>query len=162
MNISQIQSESLDYSQLYFNLENGDIYLKTKYFYKQSDYTEFIKHIIQVTNNSVKIKKKLYNQDTFNIFIDMKETKLKNFDQDFLKQLIKFLEDSYPDTVDKMYFRNVPIMFKSAWILMRQFIGKETRSKIIFEKAVKQSKLSNSHEDVKIIQLTEDNLDDLF
>ena len=28
----------------------------------------------------------------------MKDTKLKNFDDDFLKQLIKFLEDSYPDS----------------------------------------------------------------
>ena len=152
----------LDYSNLYFNLENGDIFLKTKYFFKQTDYTEFIKHIIQVTNNSVKIKKSVFNENTFNIFIDMKETKLKNFDQDFLKQLIKFLEDSYPDTVNKMYFRNVPIMFKSAWILMRPFIGKDTRKKIIFEKAVKQIKTANSLSDIKIIQITEDNLDELF
>ena len=43
----------------------------------------------------------------------MKETKLKNFDQDFLKQLIKFLEDTYPDTVEKMYFRNVPIILET-------------------------------------------------
>ena len=157
-----MESNFLDYNNLYFNLENGDIFLKTKYFFKQTDYTEFIKHIIQVTNNSVKIKKSVFNENTFNIFIDMKETKLKNFDQDFLKQLIKFLEDSYPDTVNKMYFRNVPIMFKSAWILMRPFIGKDTRKKIIFEKAVKQIKTANSLSDIKIIQITEDNLDELF
>lgn len=157
-----MESNFLDYSNLYYNLENGDIFLKTKYFFKQTDYTEFIKHIIQVTNNSVKIKKSIFNENTFNIFIDMKETKLKNFDQDFLKQLIKFLEDSYPDTVNKMYFRNVPIMFKSAWILMRPFIGKDTRKKIIFEKAVKQIKTANSLSDIKIIQITEDNLDELF
>ena len=59
----------------------------------------------------------------------MKETKLKNFDQDFLKQLIKFLEDTYPDTVEKMYFRNVPIMFKSAWVLIRPFILKRYTEK---------------------------------
>lgn len=161
MNTNQVESNILDYSKLYFNLENGDVCLRTKYFYKQSDYTEFIKHIIQVTNNSVKIKKSVFNQNTFNIYIDMKETKLKNFDQDFLKQLIKFLEDTYPDTVEKMYFRHVPIMFKSAWVLIRPFICRDTRKKIIFEKAVKQ-KLTNSYEDVKIIQITEDNLDDLF
>lgn len=161
MNVNQLESNMLDYNNLYFNLENGDVCLTTKYFYKQSDYTEFIKHIIQVTNNSVKIKKAVFNQDTFNIYIDMKETKLKNFDQDFLKQLIKFLEDTYPDTVDRMYFRNVPIMFKSAWVLIRPFIGRDTRKKIIFEKAVKQKAL-NSQNDVKIIQITEDNLDELF
>ena len=32
---------------------------KTNYFIKQNDYTEFIKHIIQVTNNLVQIKAKI-------------------------------------------------------------------------------------------------------
>ena len=60
-----------------------------------------------------------------------------------------------------MYFRNVPIMFKSAWVLIRPFICRDTRKKIIFEKTIKQ-KLTNSYDDVKIIQITEDNLDELF
>lgn len=162
MNSSQIEINHLDYSNLYFSLQNGDIFLKTKYFIKQNDYTEFIKHIIQVTNNSVKIKK-LQNENTFNIYIDMKDTKLKNFDQEFLKQLIKFLEDSYPDTVNKMYFRNVSVMFKSVWLVMRPFISKDTRKKIVFEKTIKQDKLnSQSYNDVKVIEITEENLDDLF
>ena len=49
MNIIQEEINKTDYSNMYYNVENGDIYLHTKYFLKQNNYTELIKHIIQVT-----------------------------------------------------------------------------------------------------------------
>ena len=163
MNSSQEESCQMDFSNLYYNIENGDIFLKTKYFYKQSDYTEFIKHIIIVTNKSVKIKESLFQEKTFNIYIDLKDTKLKNFDQEFLKQLIKFLDENYPDRVNKMYFRNPSIMFKGVWLVIRPFINRDTRQKIIFEKKIKVNKSLNLHnENIKIIEITEENIDDLF
>lgn len=167
MNINSVESCQMDYNSLYYNIENGDIFLKTKYFYKQTDYTEFIKHIIMVTNNSVNLKETHFHEKTFNIFIDLEDTKLKNFDRDFLKQLIKFLEDHYPDRVNKIYFKNASVMFKSIWTIIRPFIGRDTRKKIIFEKKIKVNKplnkpLNKYNEHVQIVQITEDNIDDLF
>ena len=162
MNIVQEETVHPNYSNMYYSVENGDIYLHTKYFLKQTNYTELIKHIIQVTNHSVKVKETSFNEKTFNIFIDIKDTKLKNFDQEFLKTLIKFLDENYPDRVNKMYFRNASVMFKSVWLIIRPFIGKDTRKKIIFEKKVKNYKTANVNNDIRIIEITEDNLDDLF
>ena len=167
MNSNQEESCQMDFNKLYYNIENGDIFLKTKYFYKQSDYTEFIKHIILVTNKSVILKETNFQETTFNIFIDLDDTKLKHFDRDFLKQLIKFLEDNYPDRVNRIYFKNASIMFKSIWVVIRPFISRDTRRKIIFEKKIKLNKslnkpLNKFNENVQIVQITEENIDDLF
>ena len=162
MNISQKETIQMNFNNLYYNTQCGDMYLITKYFIKQQDYTELIKHIIKITNNSVQIKENVYNEKTFNIYIDLKDTKLKNFDQDFLKQLIKFLDENYPDRVKKIYFQNASIMFKSVWLVIRSFIGKDTRKKIVFEKKIKELKSLNSYNNIKVIEITEDNLDDLF
>ena len=61
-----------------------------------------------------------------------------------------------------MFFRNASAMFKSIWLVIRPFIGKDIQKKIIFEKKIKGYKNDNENNNIRVIQVTEDNLDDLF
>ena len=77
-----------------------------------SDYTELLKHIINVNNNCLKYRKENGLQEKFNIIVDLDKSGMKNADFDFMKILIPFLEEGYPDTIIKMYFVNIPIYLK--------------------------------------------------
>ena len=122
----------MDYSSYYSETFNHDISIKARYFHKSKDYTELLKHIISVNNNCLKFRKENNMEPKFNIFVDLGSAGIKNADYDFMKILIPFLEEGYPNTIIKMYFLNIPFFFKTAYSLLRVFIGKETKEKIIF------------------------------
>ena len=54
-----------------------------------------------------------------------------------------------------MYFKNTPFIFKTAYSIIRNFIHKETRSKIIFVKKNKKIRTMN-------IEFSEDKMEELF
>ena len=68
-----------------------------------------------------------------------------------------------------MYFENTPFIFKTAYSIIRNFIHKETRRKIIF---VKKSKNSDVNKDIDTenckcndkenVEYSEDKMDELF
>ena len=88
------------------------------------------------------IGKKNNMEQKFNIFVDLKKAGMKNADFSFMKILIPFLEEGYPNTIIKMYFLNIPLIFKTAYSFLRVFIGKETKEKIIFVDSKKNNELS--------------------
>ena len=119
------------------------------YFIKLDDYTELIKHIIICVNNILENKKQSNIQQTLNVYIDLKDTKTKNIDYEFIKTLIQFLSAHYEDNLDKMYFRNAKIMFKTIYKVIRPFIPKSTRKKIYFEKQ------TNNNNNIQIEHISE-------
>ena len=140
---------NLDINKLITINQNLDLVIETLYFIKLDDYTELIKHIIICVNNILETKKKSNIQQTLNVYIDLKDTKTKNIDYEFIKTLIQFLSAHYEDNLDKMYFRNAKIMFKTIYKVIRPFIPKSTRKKIYFEKQ------TNNNNNIQIEHISE-------
>ena len=132
----------MDYSLYYSETLSHDISIKAQNFVKMKDYTELLKHIINVNNICLKYRKENGMQEKFNIIVDLENSGVKNADYDFMKILIPFLEEGYPNTIIKMYFVNIPFIFKTAYSFLRVFIGKETKDKIVFVDRKKNNELS--------------------
>ena len=140
----------MDYSLYYSETSSHDISIKAKHFLKLKDYTELLKHIININNKCLKYRRENSMQEKFNIIVDLDNAGIKNADYDFMKILIPFLEEGYPNTIIKMYFVNIPFFFKTAYTFLRVFIGKETKEKIVFVDKNKNN------------ELTEDMFEELF
>lgn len=140
---------NIDINKLITINQNLDLVIETLYFIKLDDYTELIKHIIICVNNILENKKQSNIQQTLNVYIDLKDTKTKNIDYEFIKTLIQFLSAHYEDNLDKMYFRNAKIMFKTIYKVIRPFIPKSTRKKIYFEKQ------TNNNNNIQIEHISE-------
>ena len=141
----------MDYSLYYSETSTHDISIKARNFVKMKDYTELLKHIISINNACLKYRRDNGLLEKFNIIVDLENSGMKNADFDFMKILIPFLEEGYPNTIVKMYFVNIPFIFKTAYTFLRVFIGKETKDKIVF---VDKKKNNN--------ELSEDMFEELF
>tara|TARA_B100001057_G_scaffold480325_1_gene553053 strand:- start:94 stop:552 length:459 start_codon:yes stop_codon:yes gene_type:complete len=150
--------ETINLKEFYLT-DNENIRISAQLFRKLEDYTDLLTHIIEVNNRCL-----LYRQNNnlpmfFCIYIDLKNVKLKNADYEFIKMLIPFLENAYPDNLEKMYFMNTPFIFKTAYSIIRAFIHKDTRKKITF---IKSKDLKNLNKEFLDEEVPEDKLDDLF
>tara|TARA_B110001469_G_C9644435_1_gene325130 strand:+ start:3335 stop:3817 length:483 start_codon:yes stop_codon:yes gene_type:complete len=108
--------------------------INIKYFKKCTDYTELIKYIM-----GYMAQYKVYG-DTTNLenFVDLKidfdGLKTNNIDTEFLKMLFPFLEDNYPNTINKILCVNVPTLIKMLIKIMKRFMAKDTQKKIVIIK----------------------------
>ena len=164
---------------------NNFIYIDTnlclsvniRFFKKQKNYEEFIKYIFNVIDNILLIRKQKLNLDTMNVYVDLKDYKLKEIDYDFIKLMIHVCEDKYPDNLNIINIKNANIMVKTIYSILRPFIHKDTRKKIFFIKKNKKNKnelnvkdkdqhiqlndeqlqLNDEHE-----QINEENINELF
>jgi len=171
---------------------NNFIYIDTnlclsvniRYFKKQKNYEKFIKHIFNVIDNILLIRKQKLNEDTMNVFVDLKDYKLKEIDYDFIKLMIHVCEEKYPDNLNIINIKNANIMIKTIYSILRPFIHKDTRKKIFFIKKNKKNKnecnLKANDEQLRVndkqlqindeqlqindehIQINEENIDELF
>ena len=112
---------------------NSDMLLiiNIKYFKKCNDYTELIKKIIAHTNKFKHYSDKNNMKEFVNININFTDVKVSSIDFEFLKMLFPFLDQNYPDLINKIQFLNVPQMFKIGYKVIRPFINKDTRKKIL-------------------------------
>ena len=141
-----------------------------RFFKKQKNYEEFIKYIFNVIDNILLIRKQKLNLDTMNVYVDLKDYKLKEIDYDFIKLMIHFCEDKYPDNLNIINIRNANIMVKTIYSILRPFIHKDTRKKIFFIKKNKKNKnecnVKANDEQLRLndehIQVNEENIDELF
>ena len=153
-------TDKMIFKDFYYIIAENNIFINAGLFRKMDDYTDLITHIITVNNDCLKLRKKFNQSYYFKIIVDLNNVKIKNADYEFLKMLIPFLENSYPDNLEKMYFHNTPFIFKTAYGIIRHFIHKETRQKIIF---VKKNKKNNLDTNPNIYaELSEDKFDELF
>ena len=54
----------------------------------------------------------------------------KDIDLDFIKIMIHYCQEKYPDNLDIIYVKNANIMIKSLYAIIRPFVDKDTRKKI--------------------------------
>ena len=140
--------DNRSFKDFYYLNNNLEICINAYIFRKLPDYTELIKHLIKVNNKCIEIKTNKNIEPNFDIYINLKNVKVKNADFEFLKVLIPFLENSYPEALSKLYFHNIPFIFKTTYPLIRLMIDKDTRKKIFF---INKNK-----------NISEDKLDDIF
>ncbi len=160
----------INYKEFYYIIRDNNIFIKADLFRKMDDYTDLLTHIITITNECLKLREEKKQNKFFKIMVDLKNVKLKNADYDFIKMLIPFLEEAYPNNLEKMYFHNTPFIFKTAYSVIRHFIHKETRQKIIFVKKKKNNTLKdqpsndngNANANGNDIEISEDKMDELF
>jgi hypothetical protein len=155
-----------------------------RFFKKQKNYEEFIRYIFNVIDNILLIRKQKLDVDTMNVYVDLKDYKIKEIDYDFIKLMIHVCEGKYPDNLNIINIKNANIMIKTIYSILRPFIHKDTRKKIFFIKKNKKNKnelnvkanddqLQVNDEHIQVndehiqlndehIQVNEENIDELF
>ena len=140
------------------------LHVTIKYFKKSKNYEDIIKYIFAIIEKTIELRKQHMNIITLETYVDLKEYKLKELDLDFIKMMIHYCQEKYPDNLDIIYVKNATIMIKSIYAIIRPFVDKDTRKKIFFLKKKKKSNNlkgyrenneSNEH-------INEENIDDLF
>ena len=155
----------MDYNSFYFVNNNDDLVIQASIFRKMKDYTKLLEHIIAVNNKCIELKNNKNLEPRFNIIVYLNDVNIKNIDFDFIKILIPFLEEGYPNNLQKMYFLNIPFIFKSAYNMLKIFIHKDTRKKIVFVKKKNSKKMEKNidiYSKTNLEEYNEDSLEDLF
>ena len=160
-------SEEIDYEKFYSLCLGNNIFIKADLFRKRKDYTDLLTHIIKINNDCLKARQDNNQNNIFKIYVDLSNVKLKNADYEFIKMLIPFLEEAYPNNLEKMYFENTPFIFKTAYSIIRNFIHKETRRKIIFVKKNNNREVNKDIDtdkcnDKENVEYAEDKMHELF
>ena len=142
------------------------LHVVIKYFKKSKNYEAIIKYIFDVIEKTIELRTTHLNIITLETYVDLKDYKLKELDLDFIKMMIHYCQEKYPDNLDIIYVKNANIMIKSLYAIIRPFVDKDTRKKIFFlKKKKKKSKvLKDGSEPVDDSpeKINEENLDDLF
>ena len=102
-------SNQLDLDKLVI-VKDTTIHIISKFFKKCQDYTNLIEKN------------------------DFEEIIFSNIDLEFVKELIKFFDEKYEYIINKIYCKNVTIIFKLFYKLIKPFLGSETTSKLKFIK----------------------------
>ena len=120
-----------------FERENiGHMVLKLKDFYpcniNKYNREIFIKYIICTTKESIAISKK-YNKSTSITHLYLNNSSAKNFSLGFFKKINKILSERFEDTVETIYIYNNSTIFSYVWKVIRNFIDKDTRDRIVLQ-----------------------------
>lgn len=144
-------STSLDLKKL-ISVSDNSLILKIKYFKKCKDYTELIKFIMSFMNKfAVKRDQEKIN-NFVNLTIDFDNIKFSSIDFEFIKMLLPFLENTYPDIIGEILCVNVTSMFKFGYRFIKQFISKDTRNKIkILQKTAQGDIITQTDENLNKI-----------
>lgn len=68
--------------------------------------------------------------------------------RDFLKMIMDVSQNFYPETAFRFYLINSPLLFSAVWAIVKPFIDKKTRKKIVNEgKNYQQTLLENIYAD---------------
>jgi hypothetical protein len=129
-----MNTKEIDLDLFICSNEDCDIIINIKYFKKQVNYDSLLNYIEQFINKLLLDKKKIFNNDLFIVYIYLKGYKIKEFDYDFIKNTIHFLENKFPNNLNKVLIYDSNIIIKGIYKLFKPFIHKDTREKIFFMK----------------------------
>ena len=141
------------------------LHVVIKYFKKSKNYEDIITYIFNVIEKTIELRRQHLNIITLETYVDLKDYKLKELDLDFIKMMIHYCQEKYPDNLDIIYVKNANIMIKSLYAIIRPFVDKDTRKKIFFLKKKKKSKMLKGgldSVDDSPEHINEENIDDLF
>ena len=138
-NISDVN----DFFPKFMFLDNKlNLIVKVKYFTKKCDYKKLSNYIFNLLDFTIQKRKEEFNIDVLDIFVDLKEYKIKEVDYSFIKFMISICQDKYKDSLRIVYLQNTNFMFKTIYAIVRPFIDKDTRKKIFFIKKDKKKKIN--------------------
>ena len=106
--------------------ELNNIYFKCNYLKKDMLNNQLITHIINVFTDSLK------NNNQFIINADLKGIKMSLIDIDFIKKFISIVNNLFENRLQQCELTNYPDFFKNVYNIIKKFIDKETRKKIIW------------------------------
>ena len=95
---------------------------------EEKDY--FIQHIINTIEISLEISKK-YNHTAGYVHIYLDNCTPKQYSHSFFKKINKILNDKFEDTLEQCYIYSKSRLFSFLWRLIRNFIDRETRDKVV-------------------------------
>ena len=122
-------SEELYFSNL-INLFKDKIVLNLMHFRKSNDYTRLIEYIIKNVDKYKQYGKE-HNVTLFlDLYIDFAKIKMANIDMEFIKMLLRFLQDRYTDIIKQIICVNVSIMVRFIYKILKSCLDKETQDKI--------------------------------
>ena len=156
--------QSIDLNNFMYTDSNLCLIVNIKYFKKRKNYEDVIRHIFNIIETTIALRKKHLNIITLETYVDLKGYKLKELDLDFIKIMIQYCQEKYPDNLQIIYVKNASIMIKSIYAIIRPFVDKDTRKKIFFIKKNKNNynKLKGGILKNESEQINEENLDELF
>ena len=128
------KQENFNFTQFMYVDKELNIIVDTKYFKKLKNYTEFIIYMVNLIDTTLTFNNKHFNNNTINVIINLLQYKIKELDLDFIKMIIVYFQDKYPDNLNKIYVKNATILIKGLYKILKPLICKETRDKIVFEK----------------------------
>ena len=146
--------KTIDMEKFIYTDDNLCLSVKIKYFRKLKDYESFILHIFNVIDHTLILRKEKLNLNTMDVYVDLKDYKLKEIDYEFIKIMIHVCEEKYPDNLNMINIKNANIMIKSIYAILRPFVHKDTRKKIFF---IKKNKNKSKNK-----QINEENIEELF
>ena len=120
--------------ELYFNnlinLFQDKIVLNLMHFRKSKDYTSLIEYIIKNVDNYKQYGNE-HNVTLFlDLYIDFSKIKMANIDIEFIKMLLRFLQDRYTDIIKQIICINVSMMVRFVYKILKSCLDKDTRDKI--------------------------------
>lgn len=163
--------KSIDYDKFIYIDDNLYLIVNVKYFKKLKNYEDFLKYIFNIIDKTIELRVYHLKCFTIDVYVNLKDYKVKELDYEFIKGMIRFCEEKYPDNLRIIYIKNANFMIKSIYSIIRPFVHKDTRKKILFIKK-KKNKSKNLKRGVDINeqnepnepneQINEENIDDLF
>ena len=121
-----MKNKTIDYDNL-LKIVNKNICINLHYFRKQKNYQELIERIIILANKCIEI-----NDEQLTIIINCENYSIIETDLDFINHLIKFLQETYVDKLQYLYFINYSTFIKTIYNNIKKNIDKTTVHKIIF------------------------------
>jgi len=111
-----------------------NIFVATKYFKKCKDYTKMIERMIQIMDVYKQIQDTQNKNMFVNIVLDFEEINISNIDFEFVKHLIQYFEEKYENVLHFIYCKNVTLLFKMCYKILKPFMSSEIKSKLKFIK----------------------------
>ena len=93
----------------------------------------FIQHIIKIINDSLILSKKNGNDTAF-VHLYLNNCTQHNFNLHLFKKINKVLSDEFDDTLEVFYIYSDSAWIFRIWKIIKNFIDKDTKKKIIFVK----------------------------
>jgi len=153
---AKLKNKEMELAELIKCHENSLI-IACKYFKKSKDYTKLIEVIINYLNNFKEQANVTKEVDFVNLYLDFKLVKMVNMDYDFFRMLFPFIEEKYPNIIGSIICVNTSLLFKVGYKIIKSFLSKETRHKIIIQKKNAKGECINFTSD----QIESGEIDDL-
>jgi hypothetical protein len=115
-------------------VQDLNINVATKYFKKCNDYTKMIERMIQIMEVYKKIQQTQNKTMFVNIILDFEDINYSSIDIEFLKHLIKFFDEKYEYIINIIYCKNVTLLFKMCYKIVRPFLSSDIKQKLKFIK----------------------------